>query len=145
MLTQAEADQLMGLVKRFLDQSALLFPLHGEAAKWEVRSEDGRESFLIDANRKGRIKVSKCTYMERYRVTEILLRLDIDGPDHDNPDGTTVPCPHLHVYRENYEDKWAYPLPAGRFTSPSDLVTTFREFLEYCNVRDIPDIQRGLS
>jgi hypothetical protein len=65
--------------------------------------------------------VSKCTYQERYAVIEILLRLDIDGPPHQNPDGVDVPCPHLHVYREGYGAKWAMPLPAD-FTNPSDLV-----------------------
>lgn len=142
MLTQAEADALIAMVKRFVEKATVRFPMPGELREIEVKSEDGRESFLIDVNRRGKIKVSKCPYQERYSVIEILLRLDIDGPTHDNPDGAEVPCPHLHIYREGFADKWAFPLPAGRFTDTADLVKAFREFLEYCNVADIPAIQR---
>jgi hypothetical protein len=145
MLTQVEADRLMGILKQFVDRATIQFPLPGQASKWEVKSEDGRESFFIDAQRKGKIKRSKCTFMERYRVIEVLLRLDIDGPPHDNPDGTEVPCPHLHVYREGFADKWAYSVPSAVFTDTLDLVKTLREFLEYCKVQDIPAIQKGIQ
>jgi hypothetical protein len=110
----------------------------------EVKSEDGREAFIIDVNRKGKIKISKCTYQERYQSIEILLRLDIDGPTHENPDGAEVPCPHLHIYKEGFAAKWAHALPAGEFTDTSDLASTLKDFLRYCKVRDIPDVQRGV-
>jgi hypothetical protein len=110
-------------------------------AQLEVKSEDGREAFLIDVNRRGKIKLSKCTYQERYQVIEILLRLDIDGPPHENPDGLIVPCPHLHVYKEGYADKWAYSISPKDFTNTMDLVNTLKDFLQYCRVRDIPTIQ----
>lgn len=145
MLSQAEADRLMEMLKRFVDRATINFPLSGQSSKWEVKSDDGRESFLIDAQRKGKIKLSKCTFQERYHVIEIMLRLDIDGPPHDNPDGTEVPCPHLHIYREGFADQWAFPLPAGAFTDTSDLVKTLREFLEFCKVQNIPAIQGGLG
>lgn len=145
MLTQTEADRLMEMLKQFVDRATINFPLSGQSSRWEVKSDDGRESFLVDARRKGKIKLSKCTFQERYRVIEILLRLDIDGPPHDNPDGTEVPCPHLHIYREGFADKWAFPLPAGAFTDTSDLVKTLREFLEFCKVQNIPAIQGGLG
>jgi hypothetical protein len=74
---------------------------------------------------------------------EILLRLDVDGPPHTNPDGTEVPTPHLHVYREGYGDKWALPLPAA-FTDTGNLVNTLREFLRYCNVDPLPEISLPL-
>ena len=28
---------------------------------------------------------------------------------HPNPHGTEIPCPHIHIYREDYDDKCAYP------------------------------------
>lgn len=141
MLTQAEADALIAMSKWFVDRGPLPFPLPGEMQKWEVFSEGRRESFLVDVNRKGKIKLTKCTYQGRYRVVEILLRLDVDGPPHENPDGTEVPTPHLHVYREGFGDKWAMPLPI-QFTDTSDLAKTFGEFLKYFHVQDIPEIQR---
>ena len=119
------------------------FPAAGAFLQLDVRSNDEREEFIIDVNRRGKIKLSKCTYQERYAIVEILLRLDIDGPPHENPDGTEVPCPHIHVYREGFGDKWAQPLPS-HFTHPTDLVVTLREFLKYCNVKDVPSIQKTI-
>ncbi len=142
MLTQAEVDRLLSLVKVLVDRGPIDFPQAGTTKQLEVKSKDGREAFIIDVNRKGKIKVSKCTYQERYQNIEILLRLDIDGPPHENPDGTEMPCPHLHIYREGFADKWAHPLPRGEFTDTSDLVKTLKEFLRYCKVQDIPDVQR---
>ena len=78
-----------------------------------------------------------------YNAIEILLRLDIDGPTHENPDGTEVACPHLHIYREGYGDKWAQPIPAS-FTDPTNLVLVLMEFLQYCRVQNIPVINPSL-
>jgi len=80
----------------------------------------------------------------REAVVDILLRLDVDGPPHQNPDGEEMPSPHLHVYREGYGDKWAVPVPA-EFTDTSDLVCTLRDFMKYCNVQECPSIQRGVE
>jgi hypothetical protein len=134
---------LLQLNKLLVKGGTIDFPCSGSAQELEVKSLDGEEAFLIDINRRGRIKISKCTYQERYHVIEILLRLDIDGPTHQNPDGTEVPCPHLHIYREGYADKWAQPIPAD-FTNPADLIATLREFLVYCRVQNIPGINRPL-
>lgn len=144
MLTQAKADELLATPKVMVDRSTIQFPAAGAALQLALRSEDRHEEFSIDVNRRGKIKLSKCTYQERYAVVEILLRLDIDGPPHTNPDGTTMPCPHLHTYREGYGDKWAAPLPAD-FKNPTDLVETLRDFLKYCNVKEISSIQRSIN
>jgi hypothetical protein len=143
MLDQPTVDALLRLDKLLGSGAAIDFPCFGSAEELEVKSSDGGETFLIDVNRRGRIKISKCTYQERYNVIEILLRLDIDGPPHQNPDGTEVPCPHLHIYREGYADKWAQPIPAD-FTNPADLIATLREFLGYCRLQNIPGINRPL-
>jgi len=145
VLTQAEADALMAMLKRLAKRETLMFPSLGQSSQWEVKSDDGRESFLIDVQRKGMIKITKCTFQERYHVVEILARPDIDGPPHENPDGEEVPCPHLHIYREGFEDKWAFPIPEDRFTDTGELFKSLREFLVYCNVQDIPPIQGGIA
>jgi hypothetical protein len=141
MLTDEEAQRLLGLVKHFMDRRRIEFPAMGEYCDRELSSDDGHESFIIDINRKGKVKVTKCTLQERYAVTDILLRLDIDGPPHTNPDGMDVPCPHLHVYKEGFADKWAFPIDPTQFTDTTKLVRSFREFLVLCNVREIPNIQ----
>ncbi len=74
----------------------------------------------------------------------ILLRLDLDGPPRRNPDGEEIPCPHLHIYREGYGDKWAIPAPSARYINTLDLFSTFEAFMEHCNITDPPRIQKGL-
>lgn len=141
MLTQVEANALMALSKRLVESAEIQFPPAGDYLQLEVKSDDDREVFQIDVNRRGRIRLTKCTYQERYAVVEILVRVDIDGPPHENPDGTVIPCPDIHEYREGYGDKWARALPAS-FSNPSDLVVTLRDFLKFCNVRKVPGIQK---
>lgn len=102
---------------------------------------DRRESFVLDVNRRGRMRLAKCTYQERYAITTVLVRLDVGGPPHTNPDGRYVPCPHLHVYRDGYDDKWAEPPPSGVFTDTTNLSATLGHFLAFCNVSDVPPIQ----
>ena len=143
VLSQAEADVLMELPKRFLETSAISFPAAGEKASYDIASDNGRERFTADVNR-GRIRLTKCTYQERCRSIFVLARLDLDGPPHENPDHEVVPCPHLHIYREDYADKWAFRLPTGKFRNTSDLVDTFRDFMTFCNVSGVPDIQSSL-
>lgn len=144
MLTQQRANELMAMEKYCVDAKSIQFPASGTAAQIEVKSTDDRESFLIDVNRKGRIRLSKCTYQERYAVVEILLRLDVGGPPHENPDGNVISCPHLHIYKEGFGTKWAYAIPI-EFTDTTDLVKTLIEFLNHCKVKDIPQIQRSLT
>lgn len=146
MLTQVEVDLLLNMLKSLVDTGNLNFPSSGTSKELEVSSSDGKEKFLVDVNRKGRIKLSKCTYQNRYRKYEILLRLDIDGPAHTNPDGQEISGHHLHIYREGYETKWAYPLPENQFTDPKDLINTLMEFLEYCKVVNLEQlsIQGGI-
>ena len=143
MLTDATVQALLAMSKHFVDVSTIYFPQPGQQLQRELKSQDTRESFLLDIGR-GRIKIGKCTYQNRYHVTEILLRLDIDGPPHVNPDGETVPCPHLHVYREGYADKWAGPIDPTEFTNTADLVLTLRQFLTRCKVERCPEIQGAL-
>lgn len=144
MLTQQKADELLKLEKHCVSASPIDFPMPGNMIELDVKSADNRESFKIDVNRKGRIRLTKCTYQERYAFVEVLLRLDIDGPPHENPNGDVVLCPHLHIYKEGFGDRWAYPI-TNAFTNTSDLVRTLREFLVYCKVHNIPDIQRTIN
>jgi hypothetical protein len=144
MLSQAEADFLIQAAKRLEETVVLTFPAPGEKMSWTAETLDGKEQFLMDVNR-GRIRLRKCTYQERYRAMEILVRVDLNGPPHRNPDGKVVECPHIHVYREGYADKWAQPLPAEQFSDPTDLAGTLRDFLEFCNVQEIPEIQASFQ
>jgi len=143
VLTQQRADTLMNMQKVIPASAPITFPLLNEEICLEAQSRDGRETFNYYVNRKGTIKLTKCTYIERYAVIENLVRLDLDGAPHTNPDGQTIPCPHIHIYREGFGDKWAFPLPPI-FTNTNDLVRTFQDFLAYTNVVEYPLIQYSL-
>jgi hypothetical protein len=142
-LTQAEADALIEMDKCRADEKEYLFPQPGERISIPLTSPDKRESFLLDVTR-ARIKLTKATYQDRARQVIILMRLDLGGPPHRNPDGTEIPCPHLHRYREGYGDKWAIPAPVARYTDTLDLFSTFEAFMQHCNITDPPRIQKGL-
>jgi hypothetical protein len=142
-ITQAEADTLIAMEKRFVDESDWVFPTAGERVGLALMSPDKRETFTLDVTR-GQIKLTKATYQNRARQAIILMRLDIDGSPHRNPDGTEIPCPHLHVYREGYGDKWASAAPADRYSNTLDLFSTCEAFLQHCNITGPSKMQKGL-
>lgn len=156
MLTQAEADGLIAMPKERARDENYNFPQPGAILTIPIISANKRDTFLIDVNR-GKIRLTKCSYQERYRVTVVLLRLDIDGSPHPNPEvqtvpvsyltpynGVIIPCPHIHLYVEGFMDKWAIPAPLEKFPRTDDLYLTFMDFLKYCNVIKPPLIQRRL-
>lgn len=141
-LTQAEADALIALEKHRIDEQDWDFPMGGESISVPLQSADRREQFVLDMSR-GRIDLRKVKMQNRGRQVVVLVRLDLGGPPHRNPDGVEIGTPHIHVYREGYGDKWAFPLPAA-FGAVADLWTTLDDFLRYCNVTRPPLIRRGL-
>lgn len=143
LLSQTEADYLIALQKRVIDSSVQVFPQPGGKLVLELESLDRSEDFYVDVSR-GRIDLSKITYQNRAREIVVLMRLDLGGPPHRNPDGEQMPCPHLHIYREAFGDKWAYPVPAAQFTQLGDLQQTLTDFLNACNVVEHPIFQAGL-
>jgi len=142
MITQQEANYLICLSKIIKNPKKLKFPLPGEQKEINVLSIDGKEKFILDINR-ARIKLTKCTYKNRYRKDIVLLRLDIDGRPHLNPPelgGKTIDCPHLHIFKEGYGDKWAIQLP-DFFTNDKDLIIKLFGFSDYCNINNAKEIQ----
>jgi hypothetical protein len=141
-LLQSEADLLIAMEKHRVDDTRHTFPVTGYLAV-PLQSIDKRELFQLDIHR-GRIDLKKATMQNRGRSVVVLVRLDVGGPPHRNPDGQEIPSPHLHLYREGFGDKWAYPVPPSSFPNLGDLYATLQHFLRYCNVTRPPDIDRGL-
>ena len=56
-------------------------------------------------------------------------------------DGNRVESPHLHLYREGYGAKWAFPVPGDRFRDVGDRWQTLEDFMDYCNIVDPPFIR----
>ncbi|CEY40128.1 Uncharacterised protein [Streptococcus pneumoniae] len=138
MLTQEEANVFINSLKRLLSEPALEFPNPGK--KLMLECKDGKNNkYAIDIVR-GRQKPSKATYQTRYNKATVLIRVDIDGPPHDNPDGEEILCPHIHIYREGFEDKWAYPLDKEMATNSEDLIQVLIDFLAYNNISNMHEI-----
>ncbi len=106
-------------------------------------SSDGRERFHLDLFR-ARIDLRKGTFQNRGRGVTILARLDFGGQPHRNPDGEEVGSPHLHLYREGFGDKWAFPVPSDYFSNLDDPWQTLDDFMQFCNITKPPFVVRGL-
>jgi uncharacterized protein DUF6978 len=142
-LTQAEADALIALAKQRVDTREWDYPDLGGAISIPMVSTDRREQFLLDL-RRGRIDLAKGTYQNRARQVVVLVRLDFGGPPHQNPDGEEIASPHLHLYREGYGDKWAFPAPGDRFVNLLEPWQMLEDFMRLCNIVEPPIIRRGL-
>jgi len=142
-LTQAEAGALIAMEKQRESDTNYRFPLAGGSLCVPLVSSDRREQFILDINR-GRIDMAKVKFQNRARQVVVLVRLDLGGPPHRNPDDEEIACPHLHVFREGFGDKWAFPVPPDHFSNLGDLWVTLGEFMRFCNVTQEPNIERGL-
>ena len=139
MLTQKEADELINLIKILLEYKSIAIPIMGDQKKVVLKDkESGKIRFTVDMQRKS-YNIHKITYQTRIN-SEILLRLDIEGPPHPNPDGTEIDGPHIHIYREGCSDSWAYPLNDVIQTDQTDLAKVLVDFLKYNHVENIPEI-----
>ena len=99
MMTQSEADDLIEVLKELQSIDKIIqFPEPNIQIKLEAKSvlrDD--DLFVFYTNRKGQYNLSKCSYIMRYKNIQNLIRIDLEGPPHDNPDGTVVECPHIHI------------------------------------------------
>lgn len=142
-ISQTEATRLINIEKRAESSDAYTYPSLGGAINIPVLSIDLREKFIIDVSR-GRVNLLKGTNQLRSHQVIVLVRLDFNGSPHRNPDGEEIACPHMHIYQEGYGDKWAYPLPDGVFSNLDDGLQTIRDFMGYCNVTTLPEVNREL-
>ena len=142
-LTQAEADALIAMEKHRVNEGRNDFPMGGRSLALSLKSLDKREQFLLDVSR-GRIDLRKVKIQNRGRHVVVLVRIDLGGAPHRNPDGEEISVPHLHIYREGFGDKWAVPIPIDRFTATNDVWRTLEEFTRFCNITRPPHIDRGL-
>lgn len=131
-LTQAEADHLLALIKLPLGNPTVLIPTPGQRVRVELESLDGQERFILDMHR-GKIDLMKGTYQTRARSAIPLARLDFGGAPHRNPDGAEVSSPHLHLYREGYDLRWAVALDPSQFT-PNTMIAYWPFFQQRCSI-----------
>lgn len=141
MVSQSDADALLRIRKWFPPGTSVSLPVGKRV--YELESDSPEDRFVLDTWR-GSIRLSKVTMQNRARTSLILARLDLGGAPHTNPDGELIPSPHLHVYREGYDDKWAYPLDPSQFVNPHDLAVALVDFCRFCAIDPPSEFQDGL-
>ena len=134
-LTQKEADRLLRLEKRPSDAHVYKFPASGGKCQVPLISglNKNKEIFTLDVYR-GRTNIIKIKYQTRARKIVPLARLDFGGSPHRNPNGEEITTHHLHIYREGYGAKWAYPLSPPDFSINATSQQLLTEFLQFCNI-----------
>lgn len=140
-LTEEEFKYLLALEKRFEDSEGLSVG----SGTWsrDILAVQTKDMFILDY-RRASIEFKKFTFNKRYRNSIILLRYDALGR-HTNPDGQTFEGAHVHIYKEGYNDKFAYPVGAiGLKEDQVNAEDILMQFLKYCNVNDVPNIQSSL-
>jgi hypothetical protein len=69
-----------------------------------------------------------------------LIRLDIDGRPHTNPDGTDFGGTHIHRYRAGHALDWAENLPET-FDKDGDALKLLDQFMDECKIIKKPLVE----
>lgn len=138
LLTQQEADKLIEMLKRTVEQQ-IAFPSEKGSISFDVVGERREDIFIVNIDRKGKM-AEKCTYQGRVRQSnQVLLRLDIDpNGKHTNPepDGQIIYGNHIHIYTEEHDMKMAIPFDI----SDRDLYEVCYVFFEKFHIMEPPEV-----
>ena len=137
-LTQREADTLREIEKSFINPSSVRFPERRETKLYPLwyRYDNRRKDDMAISAYRGKKNPKKVSFRLLYAQGIILVRVDTQDPTpHTNPDGTRIEPgePHIHIYKEGFGDKFAYPLPA-EFNYTDDVIDLFMDFLSYSHI-----------
>lgn len=146
-MTDTEFKQLLELNKIFV-KNPIKLPQQGYYKEYDVNSKTTNDKFIIDVDRRGMIELSKYKIQTRYEKTKLpLIRIELNGPPHMNPDGRKLSRNHIHIYRETENDTgnlpWAYDLSDFRdydFGNDFDFSIIFFKFCDFCHI-DSKNIQ----
>jgi hypothetical protein len=139
-ISQNEFNYLLKLEKNFETSDSILLD-----TRWSrnILSLTTKDVFILDYYI-GSIQINKFTYNKRFRKTIPMVRFDSAGR-HTNPDGQFFDGPHIHVYKEGYDDKFAFPISIiGINVGSCDKTTVLNNFLKYCNINNCPPMQNIL-
>ncbi len=138
-LSQEEADTLRMIEKYLTSPELVKLPpptgtvLHPVHYHREGRRMDNMKISTYHAQ----INAQKISCRLLYNGNVMLVRVDTqDATPHTNPDKKIViqpHQPHIHIYREGYGDKFAYPLP-NAFRNAEDISSLFMDFLSYSRI-----------
>ena len=134
-MTDNNFKELMALDKYFIRPESIKLPREQERKIYSLKSTTTEDSFIFDYDRRGRFELK---YKEQLRYVKdiCLVRLEVNAPQHMNPDGSITSRNHMHIYREGYGLSWAYEI-SEIFTEVSQKITSlylFKIFCEYCKI-----------
>lgn len=130
MLTQAQADRLIAMLKEAARNEAFVWLQNQRQDELFVAIEDAKIQFYLSLKR----NPFEIRLHLRTRDRDIgLVRVD-NHLHHTNPDGTEIrDTPHIHVYREGFDQlPWAVPID---WYNPSDPLGTLARFLDFVHAR----------
>ena len=135
-ITQKEFDFLIALEKVFDDANPIV--LAPAPLEWtrSLTAPETKEKFLLDFRRSG-FELAKYKYNKRYRQTIILVRYCNTGR-HTNPDGAEFNGAHVHLYREGFDDKFAFPISEVGVGDNDRMNIVLEKLLKFCSVTSTP-------
>ncbi|MDO5845395.1 MAG: hypothetical protein Q4Q04_00580 [Methanocorpusculum sp.] len=140
--SQAEADRLIGIEKVRATDEIFVYPSAGKKLEIPLTSTDCRDEFILSVV-PGKIEIITTRNQLRTKNNTVLLRLDTGTKPHKNPDGQVLQCPHMHVFKEGYGIRYAWPLDTAVFTNCDDPFQTLQNFMTYCNIQKKTHLTKG--
>lgn len=95
----------------------------------------GLEYFVVI--KRGSIEIDRFSISIIFKETyHTLVRVDVKGGKHTNPDGSIAPKTHIHIYNNKYDkkDRFAYPIDLNAYPGIYDIVNAYIQFLDYTNI-----------
>ena len=146
-LTQETVETLIKIEKVLLNLLNIYIPQEPhQTEKYPLGYKDINTLFNINDLHiemfRGSKNPKKVSYKLLYKRMFNLIRLDMYGTRHINPDGKIFETntPHLHIYDEIHKDKWAYSVPL-EFSNTEDIIQTFKDFLSFLKVINVSEIK----
>ena len=136
-LTKEEAQELIDMLKHYVDKKNLDFPSPGKRVQFTVIGDTKNDKFAVNVYRQNK-NPKGCTFQGRTEAENIvLMRLDVNPTAiHINPDGEKIKGTHLHIYSEEFDERYAVPFDI----KDKDLFDICFTFFEKFNIIDGSDI-----
>lgn len=116
------------------------------SCKFKLSIYEGKYSSQVSVA----VEPSRKTNIQTRHRTETLVRVDIDErAKHTNPDGTLVEGSHVHIAREGFGDRIAYPIDSDEAImvvgKDREIISVFESFREYCRIEKALQINWSLG
>ena len=98
-MTDLEFSSLISINKVFMYPNSVKLPLSKDLKIFKVKSETTKDTFLLDCDRRGTYELRYKNQLRHSRDFP-MIRLEINCPPHQNPDGRILSRNHIHVYKE---------------------------------------------